>query len=250
MKSKIILITGATDGIGKATAIALAKKGHTIIVHGRSREKAENVRKQIQTETGNNQIEILIADLLSLMDVRRAVAEFKEKHGRLDVLINNTIDTFFMSTYGLSTHPDSGKGIFEVNDAGTKGIVNKLTELLRKSLSPRIVNVIWTSSTRTGTNQSAQTFFHHRLPDLQPAIELMRLQTAHVVNKPRKTNFKIDTIVTSITTGIDPHDHQVIQKVKNESIDIIKYALTGKKDLGSIAVSLDIGGEDSTCAAV
>lgn len=242
------LITGANKIISLEMARKLADENYFVYIGCSDLAIGEQVVKELAAD-GIGTVDIFYVDISSESSIDAAGQEIGILINSLDVLINNTIDTFFMSTYGLSTHPDSGKGIFEVNDAGTKGIVNKLTELLRKSLSPRIVNVIWTSSTRTGTNQSAQTFFHHRLLDLQPAIELMRLQTAHVVNKPRKTNFKIDTIVTSVT-GIDPHDHQVIQKVKNESIDIIKYALTGKKDLGSIAVSLDIGGDDSTCAAV
>lgn len=89
MENKTIMITGATDGIGKATAFALAKQGHTIILHGRNQKKAETVQRQMQAETGNSSIEIFIADLLSLADVRRAALEFKTKHDRLDVLINN-----------------------------------------------------------------------------------------------------------------------------------------------------------------
>ncbi len=242
------LITGANRIISLEMARKLADENYFVYIGCSDLAIGEQVVKELAAE-GIGTVDIFYVDINSESSIDAAGQEIGILINSLDVLINNTIDTFFMSTYGLSAHHDSGKGIFEVNDAGTKGIVNKLTELLRKSLSPRIVNVIWTSSTRTGTNQSAQTFFHHRLLDLQPAIELMRLQTAHVLHKSRKMNFKIDTIVTSIT-GIDPHDHQVIQKVKNESIDIIKYALTGKKDLGSIAVSLDIGGDDSTCAAV
>ncbi|WP_409456446.1 SDR family NAD(P)-dependent oxidoreductase, partial [Sphingobacterium sp.] len=54
MKNKIILVTGSTDGIGRITAKTLAKMGHTVIVHGRNRNKAEKVCGEIKTETGNN----------------------------------------------------------------------------------------------------------------------------------------------------------------------------------------------------
>lgn len=138
MKSKIILITGATDGIGKATAIALAKNGHTIIVHGRSREKAENVRHQIQTETGNNQIEILIADLLSLMDVRRAVAEFKEKHGRLDVLINNA-GAFFNKRREITA--EGFEKTIALNLLAPMLMTELFLDVLAKSDSARIINM-------------------------------------------------------------------------------------------------------------
>jgi len=84
MESKIILITGATDGIGKETAKALAKQGHTIIIHGRNAEKTQTVRNEIATETGNNNIDTLIADMVSLADVKRMADEFKQKYNRLD----------------------------------------------------------------------------------------------------------------------------------------------------------------------
>ena len=86
---KIILITGATDGIGKATAIALAKQGNKVIVHGRNKEKTEKVVAEIKELTKNNNIDYVIADLFSLESVRKMVEEIKENYTHLDVLINN-----------------------------------------------------------------------------------------------------------------------------------------------------------------
>src|SRR4051812_34496409 len=89
MEGKTILITGSTDGIGKVTAKALAKQGHTVIVHGRNKKKAETVCEEIKSETDNNKIDFVIADLFSLSDVKRMAHQFKIKYERLDVLINN-----------------------------------------------------------------------------------------------------------------------------------------------------------------
>lgn len=85
MEKKIILITGSTDGIGKITASSLAKLGHKVIIHGRNKEKAENVKKQIIEESGNQDVDILIADLLSLEDIKKAAVGFKAKYEKLDV---------------------------------------------------------------------------------------------------------------------------------------------------------------------
>lgn len=88
-KSKTILITGSTDGIGKITAKNLAKQGHTIIVHGRDRKKAETVCEEIKSATGNLKIDFVIADLFLLSDVKQMAENIKQKYERLDVLINN-----------------------------------------------------------------------------------------------------------------------------------------------------------------
>ncbi len=138
MENKIILITGSTDGIGKATAKTLAQQGHTIIIHGRSRAKAEAVKKEIQTETGNDKIDILVADLLSLSDIKDAVQKFKMKYSRLDVLINNAGAIF-------GKHREVTKEGFEktitLNLFAPLLLMQSLLDLLSKSPSARIINI-------------------------------------------------------------------------------------------------------------
>lgn len=86
---KIILITGATNGIGKAAAMALAKQGHQIIIHGRNETLAKEVQQQIVSESNNPNVVYLIADLFLMSEVRTLAERFKKKYDRLDVLINN-----------------------------------------------------------------------------------------------------------------------------------------------------------------
>ena len=89
MKNKIVLITGATGGIGKATAIALAKKEFHVIIHGRDQQKTEKVQKEIIAATGNIHIDIAIADLFLMEDVKKMAQAVSEKYPVIDVLINN-----------------------------------------------------------------------------------------------------------------------------------------------------------------
>ncbi|HWJ29586.1 MAG TPA: SDR family NAD(P)-dependent oxidoreductase, partial [Flavisolibacter sp.] len=89
MTNKTILITGATDGIGKMTAKTLAAQGHTIVIHGRNKAKAEAVVQEIKSETGNTKVEYVLADLLLMADTKRMVSDIKSKYDHLDVLVNN-----------------------------------------------------------------------------------------------------------------------------------------------------------------
>ena len=89
MKNKTVIITGATNGIGKAAAEALANKGAHLVLVGRNPQKAENVKREIIQKTANSNIDILIADLSSMAQVKRLGQEILEKYPKIDVLLNN-----------------------------------------------------------------------------------------------------------------------------------------------------------------
>ncbi|MGV3604431.1 MAG: SDR family NAD(P)-dependent oxidoreductase [Dyadobacter fermentans] len=138
MKNKIILITGATDGIGKETAMSLAKQGHTIIIHGRNLQKAEDVRQQIIAETGNSRIDTLIADLLILADVKRAANAFHQKYQHLDVLINNA-GAFFNKQREVTQ--EGFEKTIALNLFAPMLLTELLLDLLQKSESARVINL-------------------------------------------------------------------------------------------------------------
>jgi NAD(P)-dependent dehydrogenase (short-subunit alcohol dehydrogenase family) len=137
MGSKIILITGSTDGIGKAAARALASQGHTVIIHGRSEDKARAVCQDIRSQTGNNKVDMLVADLLSLADVRRMAEEFKVRYDRLDVLINNAGAIFGRKR---EVTADGHEKTMTLNVFAPMLLTELLMDELTKSPSARIVN--------------------------------------------------------------------------------------------------------------
>ena len=88
MNGKTVLITGANQGIGKASAIALGRMGAKLVLVCRSEEKARAAIAEIE-KAGAKNVELIQGDLGSLADVRRVAKDFLAKHTRLDVLLNN-----------------------------------------------------------------------------------------------------------------------------------------------------------------
>jgi NAD(P)-dependent dehydrogenase (short-subunit alcohol dehydrogenase family) len=138
MTDKVILITGATGGIGKAAATALAKQGHTIIIHGRNEQKVEHVRDEIKATSGNEKIDTLVADMFLLSDVRKMAEVFKHKYDRLDVLVNNAGG--IMGKRRETTSEGIEKTI-AVNLLAPFLLTGLLMNSLKKSQNGRIINV-------------------------------------------------------------------------------------------------------------
>ena len=89
MNGKTVLITGASAGIGLQSAIGLAKLGAEVVMVGRDEGRTAQAAELVKSQTGNQAISYLLADLSSLKDVRKLTGEFKGKYKKLDVLLNN-----------------------------------------------------------------------------------------------------------------------------------------------------------------
>ncbi|MEP6572854.1 MAG: SDR family NAD(P)-dependent oxidoreductase, partial [Gemmatimonadota bacterium] len=89
MGDRVCLVTGATNGIGKVTARALAEAGSRVLIVARDRERGEATVSEIRSVSGNVRVELLLADLSRQADIRRLAAEVHARTDRLDVLVNN-----------------------------------------------------------------------------------------------------------------------------------------------------------------
>ena len=132
-----ILITGSTDGIGKLTALELAKQKAHVLIHGRNKEKLAGVVEELKTASGNKNIEGLAADFASLAEVRRLAKEVLAQYPRLDVLINNAGVGFVAPRYS----EDGYELRFAVNYLAPFLFTHLLLPVLKNSAPARIVNV-------------------------------------------------------------------------------------------------------------
>jgi retinol dehydrogenase-12 len=137
MKGKVCLVTGATAGIGEATAYLLAQREATVVGIGRNLTKNENSTRMIKEKTGNPNVEYLLADLSSQQDIRAVAQEFRNRYNQLDVLINNAGATFPKRLESV----DGIEMTFALNHLGYFLLTNLLYDLLEKSAPARIIIV-------------------------------------------------------------------------------------------------------------
>ena len=137
MKAKTVLITGATDGIGKRTAVELARMGARLIMHGRTRHRGEEIAAQIRKETKNDSVKYVNADLSSLSQVKKLASDISDEYKELDVLINNA--GVFMR--GQTFSKDGIETTFAVNHLAHFTLSLQLLPLLLNAKQGRIVTV-------------------------------------------------------------------------------------------------------------
>lgn len=141
MDEKTILITGATDGLGKRVARDLASKGASVLLHGRNAKKGDAVIVELKADTGRNAFSYYNADFASLAEVSRLADQIASDHDRLDVMINNAGIGFGAPGSGRTESRDGYEQRFQVNYLAGFLLTLRLLPLLRHTPASRIVNV-------------------------------------------------------------------------------------------------------------
>lgn len=137
LERKTCLVTGATSGIGKETAVGLARLGSRVLIAGRDARKAEATRADIVRKSGNKRIGVLLADLSSLAEVRKLADSLLSTTPELHVLVNNA---GVLHTEREVT-VDGYEATFAVNHLAGFLLTNLLLDHLKQSAPARIVNV-------------------------------------------------------------------------------------------------------------
>jgi len=137
LQGKEIVVTGATDGIGRIAARELAKAGASVTIVGRNAEKGDRVTREIKAAAGHDRVGFVLADLSSQKSVRAAADALARKLGKIDVLLNNAGAMF-------SKREVSDDGIertFALNHLGYFLLTSLLLDKLKATGKARIVNV-------------------------------------------------------------------------------------------------------------
>jgi retinol dehydrogenase-14 len=137
LAGRTCLVTGASSGIGEETALGLARLGARVILVGRNRERGERALARVRAESGNAAVELRLADLASLSEVRRLAGEVLETCPRLHLLVNNA----GVVNLRRSTSVDGFETMFAVNHLACFLLTNLLLERLIASAPARVVNV-------------------------------------------------------------------------------------------------------------
>jgi NAD(P)-dependent dehydrogenase (short-subunit alcohol dehydrogenase family) len=137
MNGKVCLVTGGTNGIGKATGQALAQMGATVVIVGRDVQKTSQVVEGIRAASDNHKVDSLLADLSSQQEVRRLANEFKSKYSQLHVLLNNAGAVFMQRQLSV----DGIEMTFALNHLASFLLTDLLLDTIKASTPARIINV-------------------------------------------------------------------------------------------------------------
>jgi NAD(P)-dependent dehydrogenase (short-subunit alcohol dehydrogenase family) len=182
------LITGATDGIGRETALALARRGVDVVLHGRSPERLAATQAAVARAAPGVSVETVAADLSDLAQVRRMASELAARHGHLDALINNA--GIYANAPALTA--DGWESTFGVNHVAPFVLTLALLPLLRAAPVGRVVNVSSVAHTRGRLDPASyrslkgfdpyRSYAQSKLANVLFTVELQRREPALAVN--------------------------------------------------------------------
>lgn len=137
ISNKVCLITGASGGIGKVTALEIAKRGLQVVIVSSNEERCAVAADKIRSKTGNPAVDFLVADLSSQAGVRDLAQRFRNKYSRLDVLINN-VGGFYMKRMETV---DGIELTWALNHLAYFLLTDLLLDMLTVNAPARIINV-------------------------------------------------------------------------------------------------------------
>ena len=164
MNGKICLVTGADSGLGKVTALEIAKMGATVVMLCLNLNEGEETLTEIKQKSENDSVDLMICDLSSMDSVRKLATDFKAKYKKLHVLINNAGVQLGERTLSV----DGYEYTFATNFLGHFLLTNLLLDVIKASVPGRIINVS-SLAHRLGKINFDDLHFENRKYDEYPA---------------------------------------------------------------------------------
>lgn len=140
LAGKVIIVTGANSGIGKAASIQLAELGAHVVMMCRSKERGEQALQDVRSATNSDRLDLILVDMASQESVRQAVSEFLSRHSRLDVLIHNAANFDHRQKAPVMT-ADGLENVFATNHVNIVLMTDLLLDTLKTSAPSRIITV-------------------------------------------------------------------------------------------------------------
>jgi NAD(P)-dependent dehydrogenase (short-subunit alcohol dehydrogenase family) len=233
LESKTILVTGATDGLGRGIARTLAERRATVLVHGRDRGRAEAVATELRA-SGATAVRVYIADLASLAEVWALANAVRTNESRLDVLVNNAGIGTTVPTKGRAESLDGIELRFAVNYLSHYLLSRELVALLKRSSPARIVNVSSVGQTAIDFDDpmiprgysGVRAYCQSKLAQIMSTIDLASELAGRgvTVNALHPATFMPTKIVSTPTSTLEEGVHATMRLVADDSIS----ATTGK----------------------
>ncbi len=175
------LVTGATDGLGRSVATELARRGARVLVHGRDPERGGAAVDTIRSETGNERVELVLADFASLAEVRELADTVAKATPELHLLVNNAgIGSGFPDSREREESRDGHELRFQVNYLAGFVLTESLLDLLRRSAPARVVfvsslgqaEIDFDDPMLTGSYDGIRAYYQSKLAQVMHANDL------------------------------------------------------------------------------
>jgi NAD(P)-dependent dehydrogenase (short-subunit alcohol dehydrogenase family) len=220
---KKVLITGANKSIGFETARQLLQQGYYVYIGSRSLKNGLEAVEKLKAE-GFDKLEAIAIDVTDEKSIEAARVEIGKKTEVLDVLVNNAGIVGDFPQAALTVSIDTFKNVYDTNVYGVVRVIQAFIDLLKKSDSPRIVNVSSSQGSLTLATDPSNIYYHHKAAVYQSSKSALNMYSIALAYELRDTPFKVNMVDPGFTKT-DFNHHRGTGTVEEAGSRIAKYAM-------------------------